>query len=376
MLQSTDSYVVLLTALTAVTCGIFIWFATPRDDVHQVRQIRYFSHYFFLTSISWFLILVRSDESELWNIMATNLALYLSFFMLINGFRVRAKQETYNMLMLAFFAGLLSYAQIGFFGDEAGFVSRLLVSVVIWLLCCAVIYSSLRKERDSKGKIAAIASLLISVGAVAIGGALIYLDRLASYEYAVFCYCMFYITLFGSISSLILSDEVAKHQKDAETDELTGLKNRRYFMEKSSKLLRSGRRSDFPMSIILCDIDHFKSINDNYGHATGDLAIKKITQILNDSVRGQDMLARFGGEEFIVLLPQTDLQGAMDVAERMRSRTEQSEIVVPNSSFKLTSSFGVIEMIGLDLDANIMRADKALYAAKANGRNRVEIMQD
>jgi diguanylate cyclase (GGDEF)-like protein len=195
------------------------------------------------------------------------------------------------------------------------------------------------------------------------------------FTYLVFCYCIFYVTLFGSISSLMLSDEVAKHQRDALTDGLTGLKNRRFFMEQGSKLLSSARRHDFPMSLILCDIDHFKKINDTFGHSTGDLAIKEITKVLSDSVRHEDMLARFGGEEFIVLLPQTSVKGAAEVAERMRVSTEQKVIKVPNSSIQLTASFGISEVRGQDLEANIICADQALYRAKSNGRNRIEIAE-
>ncbi len=376
MILTVDTYVVVLTALTALTCGIFIWFAIPRGEAVQITQIRYFSHFFFFIAISWVLFLARSDMSDVWLTVVAHLVQYLAFFLLVNGFRVRAGQGTYNLLVLIVLASILSVVQAIVIIPMTNFIVGLIVTFTIWLLCCVLIYRALLMERNSKGKKAAMASLLISVCAVVIGASLIYMGILDSYEYAVFCYSIFYISLFGSISSLILSDEIAKQQTHAETDELTGLNNRRFFIERATKLIRSGRRADFPMCIILCDIDQFKSINDTFGHATGDRAIKTISSILADSVREMDMLARFGGEEFIVLLPQTDLQGAMDVAERMRSLTEQTEIVVPNSSFKLTSSFGVVEMIGLDLDANIMRADKALYHAKANGRNRVEQIMD
>lgn len=377
MLNSTDPYVILLTILITFTCGLFIWFATPRDDIRHVLQIRYFSHFFFFTSFTWSFIFIRSGSWEQWNIFSTHLTFLLSLLFLMNGFRIRANQKAISMLWLSALSVLFALVQSTILSDEQGdFLLRLAMTYISWFVISYYVYRSLTLERNSMGKTAATISVFFSVITLIVGAVLIHFGWLVRYEYAVFSYCIFYITLFGSISSLMLSDEVAKHQNDAETDPLTGLKNRRFFLERGGKLLNSGRRTDFPMSIILCDIDHFKQINDTYGHSTGDIAIKKSTKILSDNVRDHDLLARFGGEEFIALLPQTDLQAAMDVAERMRKRIEDKEIFVPNSSFRLTSSFGVVEMIGIDLEANIARADRALYMAKSRGRNRVEIAED
>ena len=113
-------------------------------------------------------------------------------------------------------------------------------------------------------------------------------------------------------------------------------------------------------------------INDKYGHTTGDLAIKSITNVLNQSVRQEDILARFGGEEFIALLPQTPLEGGIEVAERMRKLTEETSFKRGKTDLDMTASFGVAAFGEGDLESNIIRVDKALYKAKKNGRNRVE----
>ena len=376
MTLSIDPYVVLMTVLVTLTCGIFIWYATPRDETIHVRQIRYFSHFFFLTSLSWALVLTRTEASAELNMFFTNTVTYISFALLLNGFRVRAKESTIPLLWILFPALFISAVESLFLSASDQFVYRLFLTYSIWFIIVFFAYQLIKEENPSKGKSASLVSFAITVIFIIVSIILQLLGVTFDYVYLIFCYTIFYVTLFASISSLMLSDEVAKHQRDAVTDQLTGLNNRRFFIEQGGKLLSSARRHDFPMSIILCDIDHFKSINDTFGHSIGDSAIREIAQILNESVRNGDFLARFGGEEFIALLPQTDLKGAIDVAERMRRLTEQKEIQVPNSMINLTASFGVTEIDGLDLDANIIRADKALYQAKSNGRNRIEIAAD
>ncbi len=377
MIDKIDPSVILLTILITITCGLFILFATPKQDELHMSQTRYFSQFFFFTSFTWVFIFLRSGLWEQWNLFCTHICYAMALMYLMNGFRVRANQSAINITWLVGISALYAYAQSDLFYNELEhFLTRLTLNYTVWILVTISVLRSLKLERSSIGRTATVISLIFSLIALIVGALLLYYKIVINFEYIVFSYNVFYITLFGSISSLMLSDEIAKHQYDAETDPLTGLKNRRYFLERGEKLLHSGRRADFPMSIILCDIDRFKYINDTYGHSTGDKAIKKITKILADNVRDHDLLARFGGEEFIALLPQTDLQAAIEVAERMRSRIEDSQIKVPNSSFNLTTSFGVVEMIGLDLEANIVRADKALYAAKSHGRNRVEIARD
>jgi len=123
--------------------------------------------------------------------------------------------------------------------------------------------------------------------------------------------------------------------------------------------------------MLLLDIDHFKRINDRYGHATGDLAIKRLVEVISERLRAVDTLCRFGGEEFVVLLHGTGVAGATRLAEELRQRVEQAKIVPEGS---LTVSIGVCEVIAAqDLDHWFKLADAALYLAKRNGRNRVEV---
>lgn len=163
------------------------------------------------------------------------------------------------------------------------------------------------------------------------------------------------------------------------TDYLTGLFNRRYLMETMDKELQRAARKNGCLSLILLDIDHFKSVNDMYGHIQGDVVLQKVSQQLQKELRGYDIAARYGGEEFIAILPDASLKEAVFVSERIRSAIEQLRFSGEISRLRLTVSLGVAEFQKPDcnngVDAFIKLADDALYRAKANGRNRVEFAE-
>ncbi len=156
----------------------------------------------------------------------------------------------------------------------------------------------------------------------------------------------------------------------AKTDKLTGVSNRAKFDEIISYTIEYIKRYQSTASLILIDIDFFKNINDVYGHLTGDKVLKEIAQTLNTSIRNVDTLARWGGEEFIILLSQTTLAAAQKLAERIRERIYEHDFEIDH---RVSISLGVTEYIDGDtVDTWIQRADDALYLAKRHGRNRVE----
>jgi diguanylate cyclase (GGDEF)-like protein len=156
------------------------------------------------------------------------------------------------------------------------------------------------------------------------------------------------------------------------TDPLTGLLNRRYFNELSEKETTRARRHRLSFAVLMLDIDHFKRINDTFGHPVGDLVIKTLAQVCNKALRPNDILARYGGEEFILTLPHTDEEGARVVAERIRQATQEIELAAPNDQVRFTVSIGIsIYTEDLPFERLVGRADEALYKAKEGGRNRV-----
>lgn len=174
-----------------------------------------------------------------------------------------------------------------------------------------------------------------------------------------------------------LQKELEVSQRQAMTDTLTGLANRRG-LEKRMELERiRARQNNSPFSVILLDIDWFKRINDEFGHLVGDSMLKGIAGILRSQTRKNDLVARFGGEEFLVLLPETDAQGARAVAEKVRAVLSQKEWKIKESGKKIgqvTASMGIALYHPEEPDNNVVqRADEALYQAKAQGRDRVVV---
>jgi len=158
-------------------------------------------------------------------------------------------------------------------------------------------------------------------------------------------------------------------------DTLTGLLNRRAILEKLDEWLVHARRYDDRLSVVMVDLDNFKQVNDSLGHRTGDRVLSDVANMMRRSLRRTDFCGRYGGEEFLIILPHTDAAGAAVMAERMRSAVEGTPMHAPRAKkFGVTASFGVAEWCDGDSeDLLVGRADAALYKAKEHGRNRVEI---
>jgi diguanylate cyclase (GGDEF)-like protein len=164
----------------------------------------------------------------------------------------------------------------------------------------------------------------------------------------------------------------------SQTDALTGTYNRRHLMQRLPQEAERARRYRHALSLVLCDVDHFKQINDTHGHQVGDQVLQGVAQFLRDSVRVEiDWVARYGGEEFVIVLPETPLSGALVVAEKVRAALAASELAIGNLVLKVTASFGVAGFDQLEpgdvaiVDRLIAQADACLYRAKSSGRNRV-----
>jgi diguanylate cyclase (GGDEF)-like protein len=163
-------------------------------------------------------------------------------------------------------------------------------------------------------------------------------------------------------------------QRQAVTDELTGLANRRRFLAQMDAEVARSRRSGAPLAVVLADLDNFKQVNDKYGHEAGDSTLRAFADILRGAVRDVDLPVRLGGEEFAVLLPDTDLVGGANLAERLRVTLERHEIDSGAAQIQVTASFGVsCYPLAVSADDLLVDADRRLYDAKRHGKNRVEV---
>lgn len=159
------------------------------------------------------------------------------------------------------------------------------------------------------------------------------------------------------------------------TDSLTGLYNRNYFTAHVEALLRNAREQGRPLSLMMVDVDHFKAVNDTYGHAAGDEVLQELARRISNSVRGFDLVARLGGEEFVIVMPECRVKEAEGAGERLRNIVCGTPFEVPAAgrSLEITASFGLAQYQGWGDSADdlMARADQALYEAKRSGRNRV-----
>ena len=225
------------------------------------------------------------------------------------------------------------------------------------------------------------------------------ITTLVSIAIIILCYLIFDLgisrtTLQGALIGLVISSVLASvHvQKIAEfeavllnknrelevlatVDGLTGVMNKRMFTEMTSKYIEAAHRTDHPLAILYLDLDYFKKVNDQHGHQVGDIMLIKFTDVVGKCLRKSDLLGRIGGEEFAVVLFETGLEDAVEVAEKIRSKVHESTYQYDEKLVEVSTSIGVSQMESKtdSMEDILQRADKALYKAKEMGRNRVEI---
>ncbi|HEX2780945.1 MAG TPA: sensor domain-containing diguanylate cyclase [Gemmatimonadaceae bacterium] len=185
------------------------------------------------------------------------------------------------------------------------------------------------------------------------------------------------VNLLGVIAARQLETawEIEEEWRRARTDPLTGLSNRRHFDEQMARIVSDSLAHGTPASLVVADVDHFKKVNDTYGHEAGDAVLKAVARVFLDCLRAEDVCARYGGEEIAILLPETSVARAQEVAERVRRAIEAKPIAHGDRRITVTASFGVAgypESTAVR-DALFPTADRALYEAKAGGRNRVTV---
>ena len=180
----------------------------------------------------------------------------------------------------------------------------------------------------------------------------------------------------GMFVVFMLASDISTEMKElAIHDQLTGALNRRGLGDQGATAFATSRRSGVPVSVIMTDIDRFKHINDEYGHSTGDAALVHFSLLLKASRRADDLVARVGGEEFALILPGTDLQHAVKVADELCAKVESSPFFFGGLALHMTASFGVATLSEKDtsLQDAIIRSDRALYRSKRAGRNQVDL---
>src|SRR5450830_228509 len=202
---------------------------------------------------------------------------------------------------------------------------------------------------------------------------------LSDWQHRAWQFAAGYIVLSALALMALRVQRATRRQREemrelANTDTLTGIANRRHLVDIADREFGRARRYGHPLSVLMLDIDKFKTINDRWGHPTGDGVIQELARLTTSVIRGQDLCGRLGGDEFALILPETDASGAQLIAERLRSRAEASATVCAEdgTAVRFTVSIGIASLSPEDssFDALLQRADKELYQAKLGGRNR------
>ncbi len=172
-----------------------------------------------------------------------------------------------------------------------------------------------------------------------------------------------------------LKQTLEEVQRQSMTDSLTKVYNRKFFDQTIDKKIAESRETGENMCLVMTDIDHFKNFNDTFGHQTGDQVLRLVAMTLKSNTKGRDLVCRYGGEEFVIILPNTTLEGAVIISDKIRKAIQAKELLKRSTNEKLgriTASFGVAQLSEKDTATTLIeRADTALYSAKRNGRNRV-----
>lgn len=339
-----------------------------------------------LVTVGLVLVLFRSSMSNTGSVLLVNILIFVGVYLSFRGSQLfmsrRALPHMFFITLFVVAMAAISYWTI----VEDSYADRLTVSstllILFYGLSAMALWPRGHDEVFISGKLVAVVfalnvpvhvwKLYLSMtGAIGAGvfdaqgySAVLYFIGIATSM----------LTAMGSITMMLeyLHNDLKKH---AERDPLTGVYNRRAFYPLAENVLARHERDGGVATMVMMDLDHFKTVNDTHGHAAGDEVLKRAVAVTQRELRGQDVLVRLGGEEFGILLPSTSERDALLVAERIRKAIKDSVFTHKDRDISITASLGLTSLIAaknkLNIDELISQADEALYKAKQNGRNRI-----
>jgi diguanylate cyclase (GGDEF)-like protein len=334
---------------------------------------------------AWGLIILRGNIPNLLSILFANYffiigsALEISAFLMLTESYNRSVKRVYAVLVVVY---ALIFNMI-YFGSNVESARVMLISLYIVILWSYPIHKLLIYQGASI--LQRIIAILYSLALLSFAARAIAVIKLgnsmtltaANFFNALTFLILYMVMLIGSIGFILLSKQKADHKlfMAATYDNMTGIYNRSAFIEKAAFQINFHARKERPLTFLLIDFDHFKKINDTYGHLIGDAVLKEFVQIMKLQLRSYDLFGRFGGEEFVILLPETDKKDAEEVSDRLRHIIEMQPFAIDGNKISYTISIGAVALIpdhNTTIDLMFTCADRALYRAKDNGRNKVE----
>ena len=385
--MSTSEHVLFLVGVLGllVFIGIVFTFALPVPSHRYKAQSPTFARLFLLSI--WLAFLAICFEPlgyPFFSAITLNIMVLFAMYMLLMTVLRRYGEVLQRWQVIAIAVHLLLCELVSwyFYGiDNRVLVREIILSVSVMVPLGAALYKIYRSIHKNNGG-DELTFIIVSVAAVGVVlGVPAYLSTLEANEPVsehVAFVALFTITILFMLGfpTSLMQSLFTRLSSQIYVDALTGTKNRHYFYKEAPNMLAHCRRQNMPFSMVACDVDHFKAVNDKYGHPSGDRALKQFTRTLQETVRQGDIVIRMGGEEFLILLPDSDMVQASTLAERLCSAVEYREIRLEKAVMKLTASFGVA-MVNRNetIFDGIRHADEALYRAKASGRNQVKRAQ-
>lgn len=379
----------LITVIMTTFLATLLTMLSPAKYVGENRRsIQYFQFMFLFLAISYVVLVFSEHLPEMVHQILNTVISCIAAGCFVSGFYTRFNIELgfYRNRIFWFLTIALSLFN-GFKQDIIPMVDAflpgatglthilmLLVYVICIINCIQLLIVNRKSEKTSSLTIAGM-FLVLLVALYLMFVPLIFRSAEVQIAQTAMGIVLFLFIFGGVIGTMFMEDLVNLHRKQAITDVLTGLKNRRYFLEQSALQHQKASDNNSPLSILICDIDNFKAINDNFGHTVGDKVIAKFAKTLKQMVRSEDIVARFGGEEFVALLPGIDVEQAMKIAERLRQTVADELIETEEKDIYVTVSIGVADCTGTGVEKGLVNADRALYNAKDYGRNQVCLYQ-
>lgn len=374
----------LMGAVQALLMAVVLWTSTGSYSGVARASLRLRAGALLLEATAWVLLGLRGQIGDWLSILVANAVMLVSYAMTVHALRLLLGAP--SRLRVVAFASVAGWLAIAWFAlGTASFQARLLCASLVILLDLALLIAplgnSLRRGGSAARRILLV-TLVMAVAMVLWRNA----EPLLSSQPAAgllaptpinTVYMMFSAMqpLFTSIGFLLLYNETmqAELRSLARTDPLTGANNRLALVEAIGQALEAGGGHGRPLGVLMLDVDHFKAVNDRFGHGGGDQLLRSLVQRIQHVLGPREVLGRVGGEEFVVLSPDSGLHQARALGERIRAEVEAAPLLLDGHVLGMTVSVGVTEAVPgeSDVTALLQRADAALYAAKRAGRNRV-----
>ncbi|MBU1437811.1 MAG: GGDEF domain-containing protein [Gammaproteobacteria bacterium] len=370
---------------------LFIQSLPVQPQASQRIALRYFSGFFVVGFIAFVLFCLRYFDWYVTSVVSANFAYLCSIYLFYFGIRARYQQPMHRrflvwpLLHLFILALLMLYFSL----VENELYIRLPIFLASMCLPLLLSFSTIRQFElpsnlgDRILKFSVLLALLTLPTLYPLFSFIIQPDHSSQVLVTTLVSLTLETLCVGGLAISYIYDLIDKLRHDAHTDKLTGAKNRRYFFRFAPPLLQQMHLEKKPVCLVMIDIDHFKQINDQYGHQMGDLVLQHFAGIIIQQLKSADLFARYGGEEFALLLPACPISGAVQRINQLQSQLQSQPLQHKSASAEaeqqtlniaITASFGVTQIEpGVDLDQAFKQADAALYQAKLAGRNRLEI---